>query len=156
MISESNNAGSKKLWSLFWTGKWLICILKFYVNFKLRTQLWTEFFIFRSGLTVTGLMRMYCIQAYYGNSPRRGKVTWLLSKVLQCGNGNRRIVLTWLLKFVRCAVCFKKSVTTSKTYINLFRGHVQCFELSQCIKTYQVLSGIVMVNEPPIRTNPGV
>jgi hypothetical protein len=26
--------------------------------------------------------------------------------------------------------CFKKSFTTLKAYINLFRGHVQCFELS--------------------------
>jgi hypothetical protein len=25
--------------------------------------------------------------------------------------------------------CFKKSFATLKTYINLFRGHVQCFEL---------------------------
>jgi hypothetical protein len=27
-------------------------------------------------------------------------------------------------------VCFKKSFTTLKTYINLLREHVQCFELS--------------------------
>jgi hypothetical protein len=26
--------------------------------------------------------------------------------------------------------CIKKSFTTSKAYINLFSGHVQCFELS--------------------------
>jgi uncharacterized protein YaaR (DUF327 family) len=26
------------------------------------------------------------------------------------------------------AVCFKKSVTTLNAYVNLFRGHVQCFE----------------------------
>jgi hypothetical protein len=26
--------------------------------------------------------------------------------------------------------CFKKSFTTLETYINIFRGHVQCFELS--------------------------
>jgi hypothetical protein len=26
--------------------------------------------------------------------------------------------------------CFKKSFTTLKAYINLLRGHVQCFELS--------------------------
>jgi hypothetical protein len=30
--------------------------------------------------------------------------------------------------------CFKKSFTTLKAYINLFRGHVQCFELSWCSK----------------------
>jgi hypothetical protein len=26
--------------------------------------------------------------------------------------------------------CFKKSFTTLKEYINLFRGHVKCFEMS--------------------------
>jgi hypothetical protein len=26
--------------------------------------------------------------------------------------------------------CFKKSFTTLKAYVNLFRGHLQCFELS--------------------------
>jgi hypothetical protein len=36
---------------------------------------------------------------------------------------------------VQCPTCisterFKKSVTTLKAYINLFRGHVQCFEVS--------------------------
>jgi hypothetical protein len=30
----------------------------------------------------------------------------------------------------RYAGCFKKSFTTLKAYINLFRGLVQCFELS--------------------------
>jgi hypothetical protein len=28
------------------------------------------------------------------------------------------------------AGCFKTNFTTLKAYINLFRGHVQCFELS--------------------------
>jgi hypothetical protein len=28
------------------------------------------------------------------------------------------------------AGCFKKSFTTLRAYINLFRGHVQCFQLS--------------------------
>jgi hypothetical protein len=28
------------------------------------------------------------------------------------------------------AGCFTNSFTTLKTYINLFRGHVQCFQLS--------------------------
>jgi hypothetical protein len=32
-----------------------------------------------------------------------------------------------------------------KTYIHLFRGQVQCFELSHCSKTHWVLRGIVMV-----------
>jgi hypothetical protein len=26
--------------------------------------------------------------------------------------------------------CFKKSFTTLKAYVNLFKGHVPCFELS--------------------------
>jgi hypothetical protein len=43
------------------------------------------------------------------------------------------------------AGCFKKSFTTLRAYINLFRGHVPCFELSQCSTLYQVLYGIVMV-----------
>jgi hypothetical protein len=41
--------------------------------------------------------------------------------------------------------CFKKSFTTLKAYTNLFRGHVQYFELLQYTKTPQVLSGIVTV-----------
>jgi hypothetical protein len=41
--------------------------------------------------------------------------------------------------------CFKKSFTTSKEYIDLFRGHTQCFEVSECRKTHQVLPRIVMV-----------
>jgi hypothetical protein len=36
----------------------------------------------------------------------------------------------------------KKSFTTLKAYINLFRGHAQCFELC---KKHRVLPGIVMV-----------
>jgi hypothetical protein len=43
------------------------------------------------------------------------------------------------------ARCFKKSFTSLKAYANLFRGLVQCFELSKCSKTHRVLSGIVMV-----------
>jgi hypothetical protein len=42
-------------------------------------------------------------------------------------------------------VCFKKSFTNLKAYINLFRGYAQCFELSQCSKTHRVLAGIVTV-----------
>jgi hypothetical protein len=41
--------------------------------------------------------------------------------------------------------CFEKSFTTLKAYINLFRGYVQCFELSSCSKTRRVLPGIVTV-----------
>jgi hypothetical protein len=32
--------------------------------FKAHTQLWTELFIFRSGLTVTGLARVYCVSLH--------------------------------------------------------------------------------------------
>jgi hypothetical protein len=41
--------------------------------------------------------------------------------------------------------CFKKSFKTLKAYINLFRGHVQCFELSYRSKTPRVSPGIVTV-----------
>jgi hypothetical protein len=41
--------------------------------------------------------------------------------------------------------CFKNSVTALKDYINLFRGHVQSFELQWCSKTHRVLSGIVIL-----------
>jgi hypothetical protein len=34
---------------------------KSHVSFEVSTQLWTEFFIFLSGLTVTWLARVYCI-----------------------------------------------------------------------------------------------
>jgi hypothetical protein len=43
------------------------------------------------------------------------------------------------------AGCFKKSFTTLKAYINVFIGHVQCFELSYCSKIHRVLPGIVMI-----------
>jgi hypothetical protein len=41
--------------------------------------------------------------------------------------------------------CFRKSFTTSKEYTDLFGGHTQCFEVSECSKTHQVLPRIVMV-----------
>jgi hypothetical protein len=41
--------------------------------------------------------------------------------------------------------CFKKSFTILKAYINVFRGHAQCFELSQCSRTHRILTGIVTV-----------
>jgi exonuclease III len=41
--------------------------------------------------------------------------------------------------------CFKKSFTTSKECIDLFIGHTQCFEVSECSKTHQVLPQLVMV-----------
>jgi hypothetical protein len=50
------------------------------------------------------------------------------------------------LRILTNAECFKKSFTTLKAYINLFRGHEQCFELSQCSKTHPVLPGIVTVH----------
>jgi hypothetical protein len=51
----------KKLSVFFWTDKWLICLPKYPVSFKVYTQLWTAFFIFRSGLTATGLAKVCCI-----------------------------------------------------------------------------------------------
>jgi hypothetical protein len=45
----------------------------------------------------------------------------------------------------RTASCFKKTFTTLKTYINLFRGHIEYFEPSWCSKVHRDLSGIVMV-----------
>jgi hypothetical protein len=35
----------------FWTDKWFICLPKYHVSFKVCTQLWTPFFIFRPGLS---------------------------------------------------------------------------------------------------------
>jgi hypothetical protein len=84
------------------TDKWLNCLPKRNVSFKVCTQLWTAFFIFmfRSRLTVYGWARVYCVQVYYGNALWKWKVTWFLSKILQCDKDNRWIVLTWLMKFV--------------------------------------------------------
>jgi hypothetical protein len=39
------------VWSFVWTDKWLICLPECHVSFKAFTQLWTAFFIFRSGLS---------------------------------------------------------------------------------------------------------
>jgi hypothetical protein len=33
--------------------------------------------------------------------------------------------------------CVKKSFTPLEAHINLLRGHVECFYLSQCSKTYR-------------------
>jgi hypothetical protein len=41
--------------------------------------------------------------------------------------------------------CFKKSSTTLRAYINLFKGYAQCFELSWCCRIHQALSRIDMV-----------
>jgi hypothetical protein len=60
------------------------------------------YFIFLSRLTVNGLAKVCCIQTYYGNSLWKWKVTWFMSEILQCGNDYKWIVLTWLMKFVRC------------------------------------------------------
>jgi hypothetical protein len=49
--------------------------------------------------------------------------------------------------FVHSTGCFEKSCTTLKAYINVFRGHVEYFELSWCSKAHRVLSGIVMVTQ---------
>jgi hypothetical protein len=42
--------------------------------------------------------------------------------------------------------CFKKSFTNLKAYINLFRRHVECFQLSLCCKTHQVLHLMLRFN----------
>jgi hypothetical protein len=36
----------------------------------------------------------------------------------------------WIVLFLVYTGCFKKSLTTSRANINLFRGHVQCFHPS--------------------------
>jgi hypothetical protein len=46
---------------------------------------------------------------------------------------------------VGCTECFKKSFTHLKARINLFRGQVQCFELSWYSETHRVLPEIVAV-----------
>jgi hypothetical protein len=45
---------------------------------------------------------------------------------------NFRLGLSYkkLTHFIDNTMCFKKIFTTLKAYINLFRGHVQCFQLS--------------------------
>jgi hypothetical protein len=55
------------------------------------------------------------------------------------------VIHSCLLNFILNAGYFKKSFTTLKAYINLFIGHVQCFELSQYSKIHQVLPEIVTV-----------
>jgi hypothetical protein len=42
--------------------------------------------------------------------------------------------------------CFKKSFTTLKASRNLYRGHIQRFELSKCSKPHRVLPRIVIRN----------
>jgi hypothetical protein len=50
--------------------------------------------------------------------------------VFNCHNVAKHRVLPGIVT-VQCNVmCFKKSFTTSKAYMQLFRGHVQCLELS--------------------------
>jgi hypothetical protein len=56
------------------------------------------------------------------------------------GDGERTVLV-----IVTNAGCFKKCLTTFRAYINSFRGHAQCFELSSCSKTHRDLPGIVMV-----------
>jgi hypothetical protein len=61
LFFECNNVGLKILSSFAWTDKWLICLPKCHVSFKVRTQLWTALFIFWSRLNVTALVRVCCI-----------------------------------------------------------------------------------------------
>jgi hypothetical protein len=45
LVSERNNADWKKLPNSLWTDKWLVCLPKCHVSFKICTQVRTEFFI---------------------------------------------------------------------------------------------------------------
>jgi hypothetical protein len=52
---------------------------------------------------------------------------------------------TWYNSVFVTRGCFKKSFTTLGAHINVFRGHVQCSELSWCSKIHRVLPRIVTV-----------
>jgi hypothetical protein len=52
LFFERNNAGLKKLSSFVWTDKWLICLPKCHVYFKVGTQLWTVFLIFHISIRI--------------------------------------------------------------------------------------------------------
>jgi hypothetical protein len=55
---ECNDSFLKKLSSFVWTDKWLICLPKFNVSFKLCTQLWTAYF--DPDYPTAGLARIHC------------------------------------------------------------------------------------------------
>jgi hypothetical protein len=45
----------------------------------------------------------------------------------------------------QCRAFKKESFISLKTYFNLYRAYVQCFELYQCRKVHWILPGIVSV-----------
>jgi hypothetical protein len=59
LFIDRNNAGLKKLSNFVWADKRLICLPKCHVSFNVCTQLWTEFFMFQSGLSD---IRINCIR----------------------------------------------------------------------------------------------
>jgi hypothetical protein len=94
---ERNNAGLKKLSSSVHINKWLICLPKCHVTFKMCIQPWTTFFIFRLGLsdiriTVTGLAEVYWtwsldIGCFWGSDPE-------LVMFMTCATGDNGLSVT--------------------------------------------------------------
>jgi hypothetical protein len=86
------------------------------------------------------------VQQILSHVQRGYRLTWFEEPVLppqatsSQGLTDRDKSLTWnIKKHALCHICrhvvtyvgcIKKSFTTLKAYVNLFRGHVQCFELS--------------------------
>jgi hypothetical protein len=66
-------------------------------------------------------------------------------ETLAFGRLNGVISLKIEASIVSNTVCFKKTFAILKACINLFRGHVRCFGLSQCSNTHRILLGIVTV-----------
>jgi hypothetical protein len=82
------------------------CLPKCHLSFKVRTQLRTAFFIFRSGLTVTGLSRVYYIYIYI-----RGRVS------KQVTNGSKTAVMN-VIVFLR--------VSLGSSTVQLYDRHSRC------------------------------
>jgi hypothetical protein len=68
------------------------------------------------------------------------------------GSTERIFTLPWTetgfpFEFVRVYTVFQKELYNFEraAYTDLSRGHTQCFEVSECSKTHQVLPQIVMV-----------
>jgi hypothetical protein len=59
----------------------------------------------------------------------------ILAQVLTQSARARRELSQKIFEWIMTIQGVSKSFTTLKAYINLFRGHVQCFELSKCTKT---------------------
>jgi hypothetical protein len=77
---------------------------------------------------------IYFFHMFWSSQPQRSTWLWIALKLSL--NSVRHL----LFGFLSCTIsvyfqhvstgCCKKSFTTLKTCVNLFRGHVQCFELS--------------------------